>query len=125
MATQSDFAVVRVDAHFGDTASDISTSLPFVGSLKNVNFTIDGAPTDGYILINSFDVDDKAHQVQINGKDLPGGDLVQHSGADRWQTRMRSIPGGILKQGLNTLTIKRHAGEDNFLIAETVVHWRE
>lgn len=126
MATRSDFAVVRVDAHFGDNAGDLSTSLPFVGNQKSVSFTIDGVPSGkGYILINSFDVDSESHQVQINGNDLPGRDLVTNAGANRWQTRMRDIPGGVLKQGGNTLTIKRASGGDNFLITETVVNWRE
>lgn len=93
MATRSDFAVVRVDAHFGDNAGDLSTSLPFVGNQKSVSFTIDGVPSGkGYILINSFDVDSESHQVQINGNDLPGRDLVMNAGANRRQTRMRDIP---------------------------------
>lgn len=126
MATRSDFAVVRVDAHFGDNAGDISSGLPFVGNQKSVNFTIDGVPSGkGYILINSFDVDSQSHQVQINGKNLPGADLVTKASNNRWQTRMRDIPSGVLKQGGNTLTIKRASGGDNFLITETVVNWRE
>lgn len=126
MATRSDFAVVRMNAHFGDNAGDIGTSLPFVGNQKTVNFTVDGVPVGkGYILINSFDVDATTHQVQINGKDLPGSDLVAKAANNRWQTRMRDIPADVLKQGVNALTIKRAAGSDNFLIQEIIVHWRE
>lgn len=125
MALRSDFRIVAISAHFGDNAGDINTPLPFVGNQKVVTFTIDGQPREGYLLLNTFDVDNTQHRVQINGTNLPTFDLVQNAGANRWQTRMDSIPSGILKNGTNTLTIQRAAGTDNFLVDDIVVHWRE
>src|SRR5262245_48317842 len=101
MALRSDFRIVSINAHFGDDAGDIDTPLPFVGDEQSVTFTIDGQPGAGYLLLNTFDVDSYEHRVQINGTDLPGIDLVQNSGAHRWQTRMDHIPSGILENGEN------------------------
>jgi hypothetical protein len=125
MALRSDFRIVNISAHFGDNAGDIDTPLPFVGNQKSVTFTIDGQPREGYLLLNTFDVDSTRHRVQINGTDLPGSELVQNSGANRWQTRMDAISSDILKNGENTLTILRATGSDNFLVDRIIVHWRE
>jgi hypothetical protein len=125
MAFRSYFSLVKIAAHFGDNADDIDTDLPFVGDERSITFTIDGYPHSGYLLLNTYDVDNSHHRVQINGTDLPDSDLVRNSGANRWQTRMDTIPNGILVNGENTLTILRAEGRDNFLVDRVVVHWRE
>ncbi len=122
---RSDFRLVNFGAHFGDNADDIDTDLPFVGNMHSRPFTIEGTPHSGYLLLNTYDVDNSHHRVQINGTDLPDSDLVLNSGGNRWQTRMDTIPNGILVSGVNTLTILRDEGSDNFLVDRVVVHWRE
>jgi hypothetical protein len=125
MPIRSDFRVLAVNAHFGEDESDIDTVLPFFGNFRSVNFNIDGNPLDGYLLLNTFDVDSDQHRIQINERHLPSSDLIRKAADNRWQVRMDAIPDGVLLPGNNTLTIRRAEGSDSFLVAEVTVHWRE
>jgi len=87
-----------------------------------VQFPIEGTPIDdAYLLITAHNVTFQTHQISINNQELPGDDVVLHSG---WQTWMDHIPSGVLHSGTNSITVTR-IGNDDFLTKEVVVHWRE
>jgi hypothetical protein len=127
MALRSDFRLITFNKHLGNNEGDIDApSFQFLGNQASKTFTVEGRPTgSGYLIVNTFDVDNAGHRVQINGKNLGGFDLPKKAANNRWQTRMDPIERGILQQGTNTIVIKRASGGDNFLIGNVVVHWRE
>jgi hypothetical protein len=132
----SDFAYIIFKEHLGDDAGDIDTSFPFVGSQSSVkSFTISGYPINGYVIVNLEDMQNNLHAVKINGRNLPGLDLINVDPKDRLlRLNMDEIPEGFLKNGTNTIQILLGASEgaeveshifDNFLIHDAVIHWRE
>jgi hypothetical protein len=89
-------------------------------------FVIDGKPVgQGYILIQTFDVQLAGHSILINGKNLPDWDLPKHPAREVWQTWMDRIPAGVLKQGKNTIQITKQPGFDKFEIRGISINWRE
>lgn len=126
MSTQSDFGLITFWEHLGDKKGDLSTSATWVGDRTTVrNFNIDGVPQGkGYVLVQAYDVHEGSHQILINGQALPGMDIPKEVG--KWQTWMDEIPSGIMKQGNNTIQIRRDTSTgDNFIIRTVAIHWRE
>ena len=37
---------------------------------------------------------------------------------------MDRIESGVLRSGTNTIQLRRHSGEDNFVVRDVVVQWR-
>ena len=80
---------------------------------------------DGYLLITVRSVDAGSHQILINGHQLSGFDIPLPPGnSDAWLTYMDRIQPGALRGGTNELEIRR-IGNDNFVVKDVVVHWRE
>ena len=80
---------------------------------------------DGYLLITVRSVDLDSHRIKINGTDLDSWDIPQPPGnSDAWFTYMDRIQPGLLHPGTNTIQIIR-AGNDDFVVRDLVVHWRE
>jgi hypothetical protein len=122
----SSFAVISFDEHLGDNVADLtSPGFTFTGNQTSVrNFNISGIPVGtGYLIAQTFDVQNKGHRIMVNGADLPGQDLVRTS-ANRWQDVMDIIPEGFLRQGNNTIQILRASG-DNILIGKVAINWLE
>lgn len=112
----SDFVFLSIDETLDGAIGDAT-------AVKE--FTIDGTPLGhGYILIQTFDVQEAGHRIVINGKDLTGMDFPTHPTGNVWQTWMDRIPAGILKQGKNTLQIHKQAGTDAFRVQGASINWR-
>ena len=74
------------------------------------------------LLINHTHVHSSAHVTQINGDDLPWLDIIDADG--KYATQMKLIPPGWLFKGNNTIQVVQN-GNDNFIVFDVVVHWRE
>jgi hypothetical protein len=123
----SSFAVISFDEHLGDNVADhTAPGFTFTGNQTSVrNFNISGIPVGtGYLIVQTFDVQNKGHRILVNGADLPGQDLVRTS-KNRWQDVMDIIPEGFLRQGNNTIQILRASGGDNILIGKVAINWLE
>ncbi|TQV78455.1 DUF7383 domain-containing protein [Denitrobaculum tricleocarpae] len=126
MATRSDFKIIHFWDHLGDDKGDISTSATFRGDETPAYcFYVDATPLDGYVVLQAYDVDSDYHEVLINGMALPYEDIMQHGSHNSWSVWLDEIPAKYLKRGNNTIKVKRSRGEDNFIIGDVVVHWRE
>ena len=127
MPLRADFEIVRFNSHLGDKAGDLNVNwATFHGNQTPVkNFYIGQKPSaDAYVLIQAYDVESSNHEIVINGVSLGGFDIPT-TDEYRWQTWMDVIESGILKQGNNTIQIKRAGGGDNFVIAHVAIPWRE
>ncbi|NOK58636.1 MAG: hypothetical protein GFH27_549279n442 [Chloroflexi bacterium AL-W] len=83
------------------------------------------AEDPGYLLITVRSVDTASHRIQINGQDLSGFDIPEAPGdSNAWLTYMDRIQPNVLRGGTNNLQITR-VGNDNFLVKDMVIHWRE
>ncbi len=81
---------------------------------------------DAYLLIRSYDVDNQAHTIRVNGKDLPGINLATKAKEKRWQVFYDQIPANTLHAGENLVQIFRNKSSlDNFVIHSIIVHWIE
>lgn len=114
---RSDFRWVNFDEQFNAGNTEATRT-----------FNVEGPPRDGrgdtgYLLIQAHDVENGNHQILLNGNHLPSFDIPEH-GNQQWFTWMDRIPPGFLNQGQNRLTIRR-SGNDDFFVANVVVHWRE
>ena len=91
-------------------------------------FSIEGTqnPVDNaYLLIQVRGVSEENHKIRINNTDLPGQDLPPAPSASQaWLLWMKHIGPGILKSGMNTITITR-AATDDFRIGGVAINWRE
>ena len=125
MALRADFEIINFSSHLGDKKSDIKAPwATFHGDVSPVkNFFIGQRPVGaGYLLVQAYNVNNENHRILVNGIELGGFDIPTESG---WQTWMDVIQVGVLKQGNNTIQIKRTTGGDNFIVANVTVHWRE
>ena len=123
----ANFTVVAFDEHLGDNVADLNApGFTSTGNQTSVrNFNVAGVPTGtGYLIIQTLDVQNKGHRILINEADLPGQDLVR-TRANRWQDVMDIIPEGFLRQGNNTIQVRRASGGDNILIGKVAINWQE
>lgn len=89
------------------------------------NFNVPGVPTGhGYIILQVYDVQNKGHKIIINGKDLPGEDIIR-TRENEWQDVTDVIPEGTLVQGNNTIQIKGASSDDNIMIGAVMINWKE
>ncbi|MDX8346565.1 hypothetical protein SLH49_01090 [Cognatiyoonia sp. IB215446] len=80
---------------------------------------------DGYLLITVRSVDAQSHRIRINNRELGGFDVpLPPDNSDAWFTYMDRIEPGVLRPGINELQIRR-IGDDNFVVRDMVIHWRE
>ncbi|MFD1513092.1 DUF7383 domain-containing protein [Halomarina rubra] len=83
---------------------------------------VDGA-IDGYVTIQALDVDSYDHEVLVNGESLSGFDIPPASG---WQCWMDVITGATLREGTNTIQVRRDTDtRDAFVLGTVRVTWRE
>lgn len=92
------------------------------------SFTIEGNPLsegNGYLLIQALDIELDTHEILINDQNLPSFDLPGQLAFNQlWMTWMDRVPQSFLRQGRNSITIRRTSADD-FRIENVVVHWRE
>ena len=111
---RADFNWIPVNHAFTASNPSISVQFPIEGTADPID--------DGYLLITAHNVSNQSHQISINSQQLSGFDLPIHDPG--WMTWMDRIQPGVLKAGMNTLTIVRTFNDD-FHVKDIVVHWRE
>jgi hypothetical protein len=123
---KANFAIVKFGEHLGNDKADLDApAFTFVGDRSSEKeFEIEGKPVgEGYVLLNIAGVQSYNHRILINGRGLGGRDIP--ATGDRWDTWMDGIEEGVLRQGTNTIQVRRGRDGDNFLVEFAVVHWRE
>jgi hypothetical protein len=120
---RSDFNYIEINQTF--TAANPVAEFPFEVELSS-GPVVGDAVGAGYLLITVRSVDSQDHRIEINDIDLKGDfDIPLPPGnSDAWLTYMDRIEPNVLRQGTNTLRITR-VGNDNFVVRDVVVHWRE
>ena len=114
---RSDFNWVWFQHDFTATSPTVTREFPIEGSQDPVD--------DAYLLIQVRGVSEDNHKIRINNTDLPGLDLQPAPSASQaWLLWMKHIGPGILKSGMNTITITR-AANDDFRIGGVAINWRE
>jgi len=127
MTLHADYEVIPFWEHLGDTKDDIKTSAKFCGDQTTVKeFYIGQVPTGmGFLTLQTYDVHNSGHHIQINGKELSGMDLPKHPAENRWDTWTEIIDNNLLKKGTNTIQVTRAGSGDNLIVKNIVVNWRE
>ena len=139
MGHKADFRVVHFQEHLGehpgahdDAVADLGVN-PFTFKDKHSSvktFDVGTDPREGYILMQTYDVDFSYHRILINGQDLPTNfDIVAHVWVDPvdgnyWRIWYTTIPNGFLVEGDNTIEIIA-GDEDDFLINDVIINFRE
>lgn len=121
---RADFQIFQFGEHLGDDQSDLNTDYIFKGQVSSTKtFHIATRPFgSGFVQYMVGHVDELSHQILINGIELPWIDI--HKTGSSVQTHTDIIPSNYLRQGDNTIQIRR-VGGDNFIIYHVIVHWRE
>lgn len=80
-------------------------------------------PAEGLLGVQAFDVGEYGHEIYVNGTPLAGFDIPP---SDGWQYWVDTITGADLREGTNTLRIRRDADTgDSFAVGNVFVHWKE
>lgn len=111
---RSDFNWIPVNHTFTVNSPSITLEFPIEGTQAPID--------DAYLLITAHNVSHQSHEIRINNQPLSGWDIPIHNPG--WQTWMDRIQPGILKTGMNSITIVRSA-DDDFTVKDIVVNWRE
>ncbi|WP_276299042.1 DUF7383 domain-containing protein [Halorussus lipolyticus] len=126
MPYRANYALVNVSALLGPNRDALDVPwAEYVGDVTPAfEFTIPtDRPTDAYVGIQAFRVDEYGHELQINGESLGGFDLPP---ADGWQYWEDAITDAELSEGANTLRVRRdESADDSFAVNNVTVHWRE
>jgi hypothetical protein len=79
--------------------------------------------TDAYVELQAYHVGTYGHEILLNGDSLTGFDVPPTEG---WQYWMDTVSGSELREGKNTVQIRRDASEDDsFAVGNVTVHWKE
>ena len=128
MALRANFEIIKFNEHLGDNENDLPAfQTVFVGNQTTLyNFNIEQEPVgQGYLTIQTFDVNRSVHIIQINGTELPGDpDLPDQPDFSivSWTT---PIGLDVLRAGNNTIRILRGSGGDNFHVYSVIINWKE
>lgn len=105
----------RLDIPWAKFYGDRSPEEPFEVSTDD--------PTDAYLELQAYEVDEYGHEILVNGKPLTGFDVPP---GDGWQLWMDTITGTTLKEGGNTVQVARDTNTvDSFAVGTLAIHWRE
>ncbi|PSQ02066.1 hypothetical protein BRC94_02325 [Halobacteriales archaeon QS_5_70_17] len=122
---RSNYALIDVSEHLGpDDDLDVPWA-EFVGDESSeYSFSVPVADAvDGYVTVQALDVAAYGHEIVVNGKALSGFDIPPSSG---WQCWMDVMAGVDLREGENTIRIRRDPEtDDSFVIGSLRVTWRE
>lgn len=123
---RANYDVVTFAAHLG--VDEHRLDLPWAtfhgdrSSEETFEVTTDD-PTDAYLELQAYEVDEYGHEILLNGEPLTGFDLPP---SDGWQLWMDTAAGAALQPGENTVQIARDTDtNDSFAVGTLVVHWRE
>lgn len=139
MGHKADFRIIHFQEHLGehegahdDAVTDLDVN-PFTFKEKHSSiktFDVGTDPREGYILMQTYDVDFSYHRILINGNDLPSNfDIVAQvevgvHEARYWRIWYTTIPNGFLVEGENTIQIIA-GDDDDFLINDVIINFRE
>jgi hypothetical protein len=80
-------------------------------------------PQDAYVGLQAFDVGEYGHEIEVNGESLAGFAIPPNDG---WQYWVDTLTGTTLREGTNTLRIRRDPdSRDAFAVGTVTVHWKE
>lgn len=87
-------------------------------------FSVPAADTvDPYVGVQAFDVGEYGHEIVVNGDPMGGFDIPP---TDGWQHWIDTLTDADLREGENTVEIRRDTGTDDaFAIGTVSVHWKE
>lgn len=122
---RADYALLTFMEHLGgdDARLDVDWA-DFVGNRSSeLSFEVsDEDPTDAYLELQLYEVDEWGHELVLNGETLSGFDVPPVSG---WQYWMDAVTGAALVAGENTLQVRRDPDTaDSFVVGNAVVNWR-
>lgn len=123
---RANYATVDFEEYLGH--DDGALSVPWADYVGNAStehaFEVPtDDPTDAYVELQVYDVDEYGHEILVNGDPLSGFDIPPHNG---WQQWMDTVTGASLRGGENTIRIRRDPDTpDNFVVGTVVIHWRE
>lgn len=124
---RANYATVYVGAQLGPEAEELN----LVDGATDAGDATDafefevptGRPTDAYVGIQAFEVDEYGHDIEINGTTLSGFDIPPNDG---WQYWVDTLSGADLVEGTNTVRIRRDGDSDDaFAVGTVTVHWKE
>ncbi|MDG5778809.1 hypothetical protein VB773_04555 [Haloarculaceae archaeon H-GB2-1] len=123
---RANYALVTVQEHLGP--NDEYLDLPWAEYVGNktsrFEFTVPTADaSDAYVELQAYDVGEYGHELLVNDTELTGFDLPPANG---WQYWMDPVTGVELREGTNTVQIRRdQSTTDSLAIGTLTVHWRE
>lgn len=105
----------HLDVPWAEFVGDHSSTLEFTVPTDDA--------TEPYVELQAYDVDKWHHELRINGDELSGFDVPP---TDGWQYWMDAITAADLREGTNTLDVRRDTStRDSFVVGTAVVHWKE
>jgi hypothetical protein len=125
-ARRANYALVTFMEHLGEDQDGLDTPwAEFVGNRTaehEFEVPTDDA-TEPFVQLQAYDVAEFGHEIIVNGEQLTGFDIPPSPG---WQCWMDSITGVDLREGENTIQVRRDTDSDDDLVIGTVtVHWKE
>jgi hypothetical protein len=123
---RANYAVVYVGAQLGP--EDRSLGLDWADRVGDETAVYEfEVPTDDtrepYVGLQAFDVGSYGHEIEVNDATLSGFDIPPNEG---WQYWVDSLTGASLREGTNTIRIRRDPDADDvFAVGTLRVHWKE
>lgn len=125
MDYRANYALLHVGEHLGPDESGLDVPwATFAGDRSSeLAFEVPAEPHEPYLELQAYEVGTFDHEILVNGEPMSGFDLPP---AEGWQYWMDSITGAELTVGENTLRVAREGTtDDNFVVGNVVVHWKE
>lgn len=126
MTERANYALVDVGAQLGPPEFELDLDWATdAGDVTDPHeFEVPTAdPREAYVGVQAFDVGFYGHEIEINGEALGGFDIPPREG---WQYWVDTISGATLREGTNTVRIRRdRTTMDRFAIGTVTVHWKE
>lgn len=126
MGRRANHVLLNFGEHLGPSGDLLDVGwAEFVGDeTSEQTFEVPTADADDdYLQLQAYDVGEYGHEVVVNGEPLSGFDLPPHNG---WQTWMDALTGAELREGENTLRVRRDEGTtDAFVVGAVAVNWTE
>ena len=123
---RANYRLLEVREHLGENPNALGVPwAEFVGDRSTEQiFRVPSAEViDAYLELQAYGVDAYGHEVIVNDRALSGFDVPP---GDGWQYWMTTIQVPDLREGENTLRIRRDPDtHDEFVIGTVTVNWRE
>lgn len=126
MTSRANYATVYVGAQLAPEGGtlDLDWATDAGDRTDAFEFSVPTADaSDAYVGVQAFDVDEYGHEILLNGEPLGGFDVPPNEG---WQYWVDTVTGATLREGENTVRVRRDADtRDAFAVGTVTVHWKE